>query len=305
MSRARHDPLFAEHPAQQVRLPSGREFPMPLHIYNCDMTIISGRVDLEVLRELLAGQNVLPAVLEAANGARHGVAQLWLNEYKDASIGPYMELMVSFCVAKDASHTYPEVNWLSPLAAFADPRGMALVNWLFLDKDNAISMGREVWGFPKVPADLTFQRTRLSATETRLVHDTVLGDQRLVHAEFTLRRGVRNTLAAVRAMFPGMGASTTLRLLTRRYHSAMAITPTHLKQVHAPIRYRGWVDVFPWGPGDRLEWGSGSDCADTLRRLRFEPTVVQRMPDVRFVMLTNDPRVMVPLEEPVKAASGE
>ncbi|HSP80048.1 MAG TPA: acetoacetate decarboxylase family protein [Myxococcaceae bacterium] len=305
MSRARQDPLFAEHPAQQVRLPSGREFPMPLHIYNCDMTIVSGRVDLEVLRELLAGQNVLPAVLEAANGARYGVAQVWLNEYKDASIGPYMELMVSFCVGEDTSRTYPEVNWLSPLAAFADPRGMVLVNWLFLDKDNAISMGREVWGFPKVPADLTFQRTPLSATETRLVHDTVLGEQSLVHAEFTLRRGLRNTLATVRAMFPGMGASTTLRLLTRRYPSALAITPTRLKQVRAPIRYRGWVDVFPWGPGDRLEWGSGSDCADTLRRLRFEPTVVQRMPDVRFVMLTDDPRVMAPLDEPVKAASGE
>ncbi len=305
MSRAHQDRLFNAHPSRPVRLPSGREFPMPLHIYNCDMTIVSGKVDLEVLRELLVGQNVQPAILESLDGAKHGVAQIWLNDYKDANIGPYHEAMVSFSGARDATYTFSEVNFLSPLAAFADPRCMVLVNWLFLDKDNAIDMGREVWGFPKLPADLTFQHTPVSSTETRLVHETLLDGRPMLKAEFSLRRGLGNTLKAVTAMFPGMGTSTTMRMLTRRYHTAMAITPTRLKQVQAPVRYRGWVDVFPWGKDDRLEWipgVPGSDCADTMRRMKFEPTVVMRMPEVRFVMLTDDPRVMQPLEQPAKAS---
>jgi len=276
--------LFARHPARPLTI-DGAAFSLPLHVYACDMHILSGTVALAPLARLLGPEGLAPAPLRGDDGAERGVAQLWLSDYHDTSIGPYRELMVSFSVQDPAAPAAPvhrDRNYLSPLAPFADPRCAVLVRWLYLDQPGAIELGRRVWGFPKEPGALTFTA---SAGGSHMVHETCdPTGRRVLRAEFQRERGPAAALRALAAMLPGLGGATTLRLLTERTHSALAITPCQLKQTRARVRFQGWIDTFPWR--GRLELGADDlPCARALRALEFEPRVVQRMPHVRFVML--------------------
>jgi len=271
--------LFQRHPARPLEF-EGASYALPLHVYECDMHIISGTVALAPLARLLAPEGVDPVPLRLPDGSSVGVAQIWLNDYRATSIGPYREIMVSFSVGPaDCAHIAR--NFISPLGPFADPRCAVLVRWLYLDQPLAIELGRRVWGFPKQPGSLTFAA---SPDGARLVHETLdERGQRVLRAEFTRERGYGATLRALAAMLPGLGLATTLRLLGERTHSALAITPRELKQTHARVRFQGWVDTFPWR--GELTLGEQAPCARALRDLAFQPQVVQHMPRVRFVML--------------------
>ncbi len=271
--------LFKRHPAREVEF-EGASYSLPLHVYECDMHIVSGTVALAPLARLLAPEGLLPVPMLLPDGSSVGVAQLWLNDYRATSIGPYREIMVSFSVGSP-SRAHIARNFISPLGPFADPRCAVLVRWLYLDQPRAIELGRRVWGFPKLPGSLSFVA---SPDGARLTHETL--DERghqVLRAEFTRERGPGATLRALAAMLPGLGVATTLRLLGERTHSALAITPRELKQTRARVRFQGWVDTFPWR--GELTLGEESPCARALRELAFAPQVVQHMPRVRFVML--------------------
>jgi Acetoacetate decarboxylase (ADC) len=269
--------LFTRHPAHNIQI-DGASYSLPLHVYACDMHIISGTVNLAPLARLLAPEGLEPTPMFTRDGAAVGVAQLWLNDYRATSIGPYREVMVSFSVGAPR-RVHPLRNFLSTLGPFADPDCAVLVRWLYLDQPLAIEVGRRVWGFPKQAGSLSF-----AADGARLVHETLdARGERVLRAEFTREHGPAATLRALAAMLPGLGPATTLRLLGERTHSALAITPRELKQTRARVRFQGWVDTFPWRGELRL--GDTSPCALALRELAFAPQVVQRMPEVRFVML--------------------
>jgi len=271
--------LFARHPAQNLEF-EGAAYALPLHVYACDMHIISGTVALAPLTRLLEPEGVQPVPLIQPDGSAVGVAQIWLNDYRATSIGPYREIMVSFSVGP-AGVSHLARNFISPLGPFADPRCAVLVRWLYLDQPRAIEVGRRVWGFPKQAGSLSFAT---SPDGARLSHETLdERGQRVLRAEFTRERGPGATSRALAAMLPGLGLATTLRLLGERTHSALAITPRELKQTHARVRFQGWVDTFPWR--GELSLGDEAPCARALRELVFTPQVVQHMPEVRFVML--------------------
>lgn len=271
--------LFGAHPSRSVEI-DGAPFGLPLHVYACDMHIISGTVALGPLAALLGPEGLRPAALARPGGPEVGVAQLWLNDYGATSIGPYRELMISFSAALDpAAPPHRDRNFLSPLGPFADPRCAVLVRWLVLDQPLAIDVGRRVWGFPKEAGRLVFA----AGPGGRLHHETRDADERLVlRADFAREAGPAATLRTLAAMLPGLGPATTLRLLGERTHAALAITPRALKQTRARVRFEGWADCFPWR--GTLELGD-VPAARALRDLEFTPRVVQRMPNVRFVML--------------------
>ncbi len=271
--------LFKRHPARDLEI-EGASYSLPLHVYECDMHIISGTVALAPLARLLAPEGVEAVPMILPDGSSVGVAQIWLNDYRATSIGPYREIMVSFSVGP-ATCAHTARNFISPLGPFADPRCAVLVRWLYLDQPRAIEFGRRVWGFPKQAGSLSFVA---SPDDARLVHETLdERGQRVLRAEFTRERGPGATMRALAAMLPGLGVATTLRLLGERTHSALAITPRELKQTRARVRFQGWVDTFPWQ--GELTLGEHSPCARALRELGFTPQVVQHMPQVRFVML--------------------
>lgn len=271
--------LFAAHPVRPLDI-DGASFGLPLHVYACDMHILSGTVALEPLARLLEPEGLRPAALARPGGPPVGVAQVWLNDYGATSIGPYRELMISFSVAMGpAAAPHRDRNFLSPLGPFADPRCAVLVRWLYLDQPLAIDVGRRVWGFPKEPGRLVFA----AGPGGRLRHETRDRDDRLVvRADFAREAGPTATLRTLAAMLPGLGPAITVRLLGQRTHAALAITPRALKQTRAPIRFQGWADCFPWRGA--LELGDVPGPL-ALRDLGFAPRVVQRMPAVRFVML--------------------
>lgn len=273
-------PLFQLHPQRPAYF-EGAEFSLPLHVYACDMHIVSGTVDADRLAEVVAPHGLEPVRLYGPDGRSSGVAQLWFNDYTSTSIGPYREFMVSFSVARPgkAPH-FEQINFLSPLAPFADPRCQVLVPWLVLDQPLAIAMGRAVWGFPKEPGHLEFWRN-----DRRLHHCTHdAGGRTVVDAEFTLRSGLSNLLRTTAAMLPGLGVRRSLQLMGSRFHTATAITPTTLKQEHARIKFTGWTDIFPWQADDHLTLGSDTECGGVLAALGYSPVVVQHLPRVRFVM---------------------
>lgn len=274
--------LFHRFPARSVDV-DGAPFSLPLQVFDCDMHIVSGTVAYEPLAALLAPEGVVPVPFHGKDGTTAAVAQLWLNDYRATSIGPYREFMVSFSVAAaPPSGRHVARNFLSPLGPFADPGCAVLVRWLYLDQPLAIEVGRKVWGFPKLPGSLSFAAS--GPGEADLVHTTRDDRGRLVvRAAFTRARGVAAAVRAIAAMPPGIGLGTTLRLLGERTHHALAITPRALKQTRAPVIFHGWVDTFPWRGA--LELGEKVECGRALRDLGFTPAVVQHMPHVRFVML--------------------
>ncbi|MDH3427900.1 MAG: acetoacetate decarboxylase family protein, partial [Gemmatimonadota bacterium] len=264
--------LFIDNPSHLVTLSSGLRVPLPLHVYSCSMTIVHGTVDLELVQKLTDGQNLEPVVLREKGAPDRAVAQLWLNQYLDTNIGPYQETMVSFsCTTPGTTPVFKYNNYLSTLKPFVDSGCLLLIPWLYLDTDYPIAVGRQVWGFPKKLGRLEseWQASRYSQETHTEDGDLVL------QASIDMKLGFLAELKAIALMFRGLGIGTTLRLLTSLFNSATAITPTVLKQTHAPVKYSGLPRLFPWSAGDTLEWGEKPEFGAELSAMGFNPRAVQ------------------------------
>lgn len=125
----------------------GHFFDVPFAVYSGNTTVIYGTGSYDAMRELMDGSGYSPIV---SNGARtRAFVELWINEYRDTSVGPYTAVLL---FAVGAGKTAPPVALPDPqrqpfsaVLPFFTPGDKALVNLgLVVTSSPAVEYGRSV-----------------------------------------------------------------------------------------------------------------------------------------------------------------
>jgi hypothetical protein len=301
MSDPRSHELFSRYPDRAVTLRSGRQFAIPYHCYDADAFVLHGTVDLAATRALLQDENCQPAVLRRAGRPDRGIAQIWINLYRDTNYGPYRELVISFAASAEGQpRVFPHRSAASLLLPGLDPQCFVFTRWLYLDSQAAIDAGREVWGFPKYRAELSFDPIPsgsgwLSA-RTTLTHRTLTAEgKEVLRAHLVLEETRRARLAMAWQLLRALGLRNLLGRSSTGEGASTLLTPTLLKQVTTPVRSVGRPSLYPWTSESELSFGPETAGGRALAELRFEPALVHASMGMKFVMLGDDPRTLDPL----------
>jgi hypothetical protein len=294
-SDARAHELFSRYPDREIEFPSGRRFPIPYHCYDADALVLHGTVDLAATEALLRGENCRPAALRRLGQPDRGVAQIWLNLYRDTNVGPYREVVISFAVCRDArAPVYPHRNAASLLLPGLDPRCVVFTRWLYLDSQLPIDAGREAWGFPKYRAELRFDRAGGGGEgllgATAVTHQAISTDgKEILRMHLELGSSWSSRLQLSWQLLRTLG----IRRLMGRGGSAEAastiLTPTVLQQFAVPVRAVGRPTLHRWGPRNELSFGPETEGGRRLAELGFRPALVHATTGLKFAMLAGEP----------------
>jgi hypothetical protein len=288
---ARSHDLFSRYPDQRVTLPSGRQFSVPYHCYDADTFVLYGTVDLLGSEALLRGENCRPVVIRRAGRPDRGVAQIWLNLYRDTNVGPYQEIVISFSASRERdSLVFTYRNATSLLLPSLDSRCFVFTRWLYLDSELAIDVGREVWGFPKYWAELGFERSesrgRGRSRRTVLVHQTLAADgKEVLRARLELERTPWARLQLAWRLARALGVRRLLALSRERETASALLTPVSIKQLATPIRAVGRSSLHRWSRRNALSFGPETPAGRALAELRFEPALIHSVDALKFAML--------------------
>ncbi len=290
-SDGRSHELFSRYPDAVTALPSGRQFSVPYHCYDADTFILYGTVDLLGSQALLRGENCRPVVLRRATGPDRGLAQIWLNLYRDTNAGPYREVVISFAASSEHEPVvFPHKNAASLLLPSIDPRCFVFTRWLYLDSSLAIDVGREIWGFPKYRAELDFELSRSGGRRrwrrSVVTHQTLAADgKEVVRMRLELARTPLERLQMAWQLAGALGPRRLLRLSGQREVVTRTLTPVSIKQLVTPIRTVGNPSLHLWSRRNELSFGPETAAGRVLADLRFEPALVSAIYDVKFAML--------------------
>ena len=296
-SDARSHQLFTRHPERTLTLSSGKQFAMPYHCYDADSYVVTGSVDLAQVEALLRGESCHPVSLRKRERQDRGIAQIWLNLYRDTNFGPYRELVITIAVSSEQDPVvFPFRNAASLLLPSADPRCMVFARWLYLDSQPAIDVGREVFGFPKYRAGLSFDHKPSDDAATAecatLTHQTTTADgKEVLRLRLELHRSIRKRLETTWMLMRAFGIHRIASLSRTREVASTILTPTLLKQVVTPVHAVGRPHLYRWSPGCELGFGPETTGGRALAALRFDPALIQVTTGLKFVMLADDPRV--------------
>lgn len=145
-------PLFRAFPLYgNTKLPSGVIAPTPYHNYDSEALLIHGMADADKVKAVLYG-NIFPVLC----GGK-AIMSIWIIDYKNTSLGPYKEMVVSFLVSDEAGKTAKSLHAVNILSS--QPGYHQYVWKLWLDKDYPIEYGRVLLGCDKHKADITIDRT--------------------------------------------------------------------------------------------------------------------------------------------------
>ena len=303
-SDARSHELFSRHPDEALTWPSGKQFPIPYHCYDADAFVLHGTVELPGVEALLQGENCHPVILRRPGRPDRGVAQIWLNLYRDTNFGPYREVVISFAASKEKeTAVFPYKNVASLLLPGLDPRCVIFTRWLYLDSQPAIDVGREVFGFPKYRAELSFERAqseeRNPSEPITLMHRTLTSDgKEVLRVHLDLERSAWKRIETTWQLLRAIGLRGISRVGRAREAASTLLTPVLLKQVVTPVRAVGRPSLYPWSSECELSFGPETAGGRTLAELRFDPVLVQITMGLKFVMLADDPRAMDPIATP-------
>ncbi|MFQ5382191.1 MAG: acetoacetate decarboxylase family protein [Candidatus Krumholzibacteriia bacterium] len=288
--------LFSRYPdAATATLPSGDRVALPYHCYDAEAYVIHGTVEAGPTRALLAEENCRPVLSRDSEARDRAIAQIWLNVYHDTNVGPYRELVISFAVSLEADPpVFAFRNRASLLAPAFDPRCATFTRWLFLDSQRAIDLGREAWGFPKYRASLHFDRSRSPREglepNTRITHRTIGGDGKTVVAMFLeLEQSLPARLGSACLLIRALGIRRLLGPAAARELASSVLTPVMLKQLLTRVITVGRTSLHRWSPRNELNFGRDTEAGRALAELDFEPLLVQRVSDLKFVMLPGRP----------------
>lgn len=152
--------LFGRFPlSARRRLPHG-EVPVPYHNYDSRALVIAGTCEMEHVAAL-AGEDYQP--VRTSQGRAVGL--LWLMDYRDTSIGPYRECVVTFLVARDAIELDDSNPYRIQRALLCDPRIFLFMHRLWVTTTPALEYGRLLLGADKLLGAVDIERTRAGSTQ--------------------------------------------------------------------------------------------------------------------------------------------
>lgn len=133
--------VAAQQEGSRFLLSSGETIELPLHYPSGDAVGLYGVASAEKLNQLLAPEDLLP--IEVRPGL--GLAGLQATRVNDSPIGPYLELFTWIQVQR------------KPFQSGGANAHLAAFMWDFkVSSRLALSVGREIWGYPKVLAQMRF-----------------------------------------------------------------------------------------------------------------------------------------------------
>lgn len=254
MQTSEHDfqELLEQHPiTHRYRLAGGSTAEFPFYAHDITQRVISGHVAEAALRQVLENENVVP--IGQLQGGRAPV-NLWFNQCHQTCCGPYNEAIVAIPVFRQ-THSGSPPRWLesmSCLEAASQENVSVYMVKLYLDNQQAIDIGREVWALPKVlkPCEVNLP-LKQSVDAAFEVYDE---DHRPV-------------------MFGKFANIPNVNPIPSRGTVEM-VSPTAMGQKTVDLHTLGDVSVRPWHQDDRLELDEKEPTARMLRKMEFEPAWV-------------------------------
>jgi hypothetical protein len=241
-------------PSERYELSSGVTAEIPYACRSANFLVLHGPADLQVVRQLLAGQRYQPVSV----GGGKCAAALWIADYQDTNCGPYKELILSF----PASLKSLEVVAHSPmelLQAGAHPDATIYCHKLILDQQVPIDFGREVHGHAKHP---TPQPVDISFAGPWCRFDVSCDGKRVVFGKTRLPEEVSGYQSA----------------------SFGFVTPKEVFQTRNIMHFELAMGLRLFGEGDEFSLANESKLGKELVDMHFTPQVVQYLPKARFVM---------------------
>lgn len=208
-------PLFVQYPLHgEVDISTGR-VPVPYQTYDGHGTLVGGTADLAAVRDLLQAESVHPMV--TADG--RAVFGLWLVDFTAASLGPHLELQVSFLVSHRpappvAAHP---LTLLKSLAT--NPAARMFCHGLWNSTEAVVAYNRELLG---LNAQLC-QGAITRAQGEKQIRLTDAAGARLV--EGRLHEAPRPSPRIGWTLMRLLGPGAALRLLRQPYLGAKVVNP--------------------------------------------------------------------------------
>ncbi len=238
--------LLDDYPQNETAtiLTTGQEIYLPLHVNNLWGMAIIGTVDLKAATDGMRANDLYPIKVSDDKG----LAIIYVLDYREASLGPYQEIMTLIGVT-----TNPNATVAKNLIGFGSSYFPAVKDFLSgkvpdtgvyfekisLDSPLAITTGVEVWGIPK-----TYEQFQI---QNRFWSTTVAS----VEVSFELKKGF------------GLWSPLLLNLASW--------TPTDYKQTRGSTLLSGWGRTGLIGSNDTFVLG------ENLQRLSFKPYVWQEI----------------------------
>jgi hypothetical protein len=270
-----HD-LFRRFPLTSLKRTSAGLLPVPYHIYDGHAMFLGGVADLEVARDLLASEDVMPVA--TADG--HALMGVWVIDGTDASLGPHQELQLSFVVARRAITNVPAHPLVMLDLLRFSPDVRLLCHGLWNDRAQVVAYNREVL-----------------ALDARLTRGTITRDEERHQKRFSFLDTNDASICSgavheATATSPAVLLSLVRLMGVRRFIQATR-DPWLVAQVTNP---RGLLplnaDAQAYIVSSRPVVQFFNPATDTLaiddptyRALRFEGRFIEHMNDFRFVYL--------------------
>lgn len=132
----------AAQEGSRFQLSTGERIELPLHYPSGDSVGLYGVAPIGNLRQVLASEDLDPVEVQPGLG----LAGFQATRVNDSAIGPYRELFTWIKVTR------------KPLESGGANAHLAAFMWDFKVTDRlALAVGREIWGYPKVLASMSFE----------------------------------------------------------------------------------------------------------------------------------------------------
>ena len=271
--------LFRRHPQTgNARLSTGALVPVPFQCRRADALILIGTVSLASARRWLEGEKAQPIALRDERAP----AMLWAMQYEDTVVGPYTELVVT-AFARERQEAPLQLGSPYELAALAlDPEVRGHIHRLLLPEaaPDAIAYGRELLHLDKEAC------TRIEIARDPFVPVRSVDAWQRDRIALRLRVGeddtARTRLSAGWAIIKAAGPR--LVLAAARGGHLVGLAPRRLGGGQIDCWMEGSARISPWAKGDECVPTDATLLTAELKEAGFVPKLVQRVPDLKFVM---------------------
>jgi hypothetical protein len=276
LPRPQNHPLFKRFALDGQASLSAGQAPTPYHVYDGHGLFIGGTADLAAVRQMLAGEQVLPVQTDAGR-ALMGV---WVFDFTDASLGAHHELQCSVFVSRAPVPpvTSHRLGLLEQM--LTRPEVQMLCHGLWNNAPRVVAYNRELLALDARLSDSRIEVDRRAFSFA--VHDQAT---RTTVVEGRLHRPQRPSLAAGLGLLACVGLQPLLALARQPWLRVPVLNPVGAglaRNAAADTFTKAEVNVLRYfdAKRDHLEFTD-----QRYRSLRFEPAFFQYMDGFKFVYL--------------------
>ena len=270
---SRNHNLFKQFPIQgEVNISIGK-VPTPYHIYDGFELFIGGVGDLEAVKELLRGEDVVP--VQTLEGK--AIMAIWVCDFTEANLNPHHELQFSIFVSRKEIPPIPDHPLNAFVCSFIHPEVKMMCHGLWNNTANVVAYNREVLSLNAIQTDSEIKQVgneiefvfKDSNSKHRIASGSVRNTSSLSATfSFSAKLGFQRALALARQPWVGMDVVNPKGVVLSRNAAAKAFVKSDTSAIH----------IFE--PTEKAEIEH-----PLYKSLNFTPHAAQYMSGVKFVYL--------------------